>query len=81
MSVIEFVEKALDIKLSEWQREFVIRCYEAKKQGKELIAYQARAGRTQLYHMENLIMLCVMLERGITNSDNLKEAIDDISTS
>lgn len=81
MSVIEFVEKALDIKLSEWQREFVTRCYEAKKQGKELIAYQARVGRRQLYYMENLIMLCVMLERGITNSDNLKEAMDDISTS
>lgn len=67
MDIVEFVEKVCDFKLTDLQKEFVRKVYEAKKNDKTILYVPPRG--CQKFNFELLQMVVIMTiaqERGAT---------------
>lgn len=66
MTIVEFVEGYLEHPLSDWDRQFVEKAYEAVKYRQSLIYIHPR-GCSKLYYcmLQTLVVLAVSMERGL----------------
>lgn len=66
MTIVEFVEGYLEHPLSDWDRQFVEKTYEAVKYKQQLIYIRPR-GCSKWYYdtLQALVVLAVGMERGL----------------
>lgn len=66
MTIVEFVEGYLEHPLSDWDRQFVEKAYEAVKYRQRLIYVHPR-GCSKLYYdmLQALVILAVGMEQGL----------------
>ena len=68
--IIDFVEKSIGTELSEWQKDYLCTCYDAKKEGKDVFVCPPRHANRRSFDILTAICIMILAKKdGILGTD------------